>query len=58
MKFLSLSVLSVSALSAVVSAGPLAAIDQLRVFRSSEPELRLIQYGYVMQSFSRNLEIP
>lgn len=58
MKFLSLSVLSVSALSAVVSAGPLAAIDQLRVFRSAEPELRLIQYGYVMQSFSRNLEIP
>lgn len=46
MKFLSLSLLSISALSACVSAGPLAAIDQLRVFRSEEPELRLVQYGY------------
>ncbi|CAO0802828.1 unnamed protein product [Mucor circinelloides] len=45
MKFLSLSLLSISALSACVSAGPLAAIDQLRVFRSEEPELRLVQYG-------------
>lgn len=45
MKFLSLSLLSVSALSAFVQAGPLAAMDQLRIFRTSEPELRLIQYG-------------
>lgn len=44
MKFLSLSLLSVTALSTFVSAGPLAAMDQLRMFRSSEPELRLIQY--------------
>lgn len=45
MKFLSLSLLSVSALSTLVSAGPLTAtIDQLRIFRSSEPELRLVQY--------------
>jgi hypothetical protein len=45
MKFLSLSLLSVSAISTLVSAGPLTAtIDQLRVFRSEEPERRLIQF--------------
>lgn len=45
MKFLSLSLLSVSALVSFVQAGPLAAMDQLRMFRSTEPELRLVQYG-------------
>ncbi|KAI8636135.1 hypothetical protein BD408DRAFT_426629 [Parasitella parasitica] len=45
MKTFSLSLLSVSALSAFVSAGPLAAMDQLRMFSSQEPELRLIQYS-------------
>ncbi|RCH90363.1 Leucine aminopeptidase 1, partial [Rhizopus stolonifer] len=45
MKFLSLSLLSLTALVSFTSAGPLGALDQLRVFRSSEPELRLIQYS-------------
>lgn len=45
MKFLSLSLLSVTALSSFVSAGPLAAMDQLRMFSPTEPELRLIKYG-------------
>ncbi|KAI7900448.1 uncharacterized protein BX663DRAFT_544900 [Cokeromyces recurvatus] len=45
MKLTSLSLLSISALSAFVKAGPLAAFDQLRIFDSSKPELRLIQYS-------------
>ncbi|KAI8372365.1 hypothetical protein EDC96DRAFT_458928 [Choanephora cucurbitarum] len=45
MKFLSLSLLSVTALTTFASAGPLAVFDQLRVYTSSEPELRLIQYS-------------
>ncbi|KAI8994727.1 hypothetical protein BDB01DRAFT_715246 [Pilobolus umbonatus] len=45
MKFLSLSILSLSALSSFAIASPLVAMDQLRIFRSSEPELRLIQYS-------------
>lgn len=44
MKFLSLSLLSISALTTLVNAGPLGSLDQIRVFRPSEPELRLIQY--------------
>jgi hypothetical protein len=47
MKFLSLSLLSISALSTLVSASPLAAsIDQLRV-SASETERRLIQIRYL-----------
>jgi leucyl aminopeptidase len=45
MKFLSLSLLSISALTTLVNASPLGSLDQIRVFRPSEPELRLIQYS-------------
>ncbi|KAI8884580.1 Zn-dependent exopeptidase [Backusella circina FSU 941] len=46
MKFTtSLSLLSIATLASFVSAGPLGSLDQLRIFRDSEPELRLIQYS-------------
>ncbi|KAI8966983.1 hypothetical protein BDF20DRAFT_830349 [Mycotypha africana] len=45
MKFLCLSLLSISAFSAFVHAGPMAVIEQLRFFQTSNPELRLIQYS-------------
>ncbi|KAI8079738.1 uncharacterized protein BX664DRAFT_341357 [Halteromyces radiatus] len=45
MKVAFITLLSLVATSSLVQAGPIAAFDQLRVFRQTEPERRLIQYG-------------
>jgi leucyl aminopeptidase len=45
MKTTLVAFMSLVAASTLVQAGPIAAFDQLRVFRHSEPERRLIQYG-------------
>ena len=48
MKYQSLTFLSLAVAGAFVQASPIDAFDQFRIFRYGEPELRLVQYGWVV----------